>query len=54
MMKKSLEHRYYVAELTMRGWRRISRDFASVKDAQALRNTLKPQYPRACIVAEVK
>ncbi len=42
--------KYYVAEITKRGWQRISRYYANVKDAQKKHNMLKREYPNTCVL----
>jgi hypothetical protein len=45
-------NKYFVAELTRKGWRRISRKFTDLKEAQNRHQYLKRKFPNACVVVD--
>ncbi len=46
--------RYFVAEITRKGWRRISRKFSNLKEAQNRHQYLKRKFPNACVVPDTQ
>ncbi len=45
-------HKYFIAELTKKGWRRISENFMNLKEAQTKHKNMKYKYPNACVVVD--
>lgn len=43
---------YFVAEITKRGWQRISQNYANVREAQATHHRLKAAHPNACVIVD--
>lgn len=44
--------KYFIAELTKKGWRRISKNFKDLKEAQNKHRSMKRRYPNACVVVD--
>lgn len=42
--------KYFIAELTKLGWRRISNNFMNLKEAQSKHKSMKYKYPNTCVV----
>jgi len=43
---------YFVAEITKRGWQRISENYQNVREAQAIHHRLKATHPNACVIVD--
>lgn len=45
-------HKYFIAELTKEGWRRVSNNFINLNEAQIEHQRMKYKYPNACVMVD--